>query len=121
MRRLVMDASVAVSWFLEDGNSEFAKEVRGAIPDCELVCVPAHWMLEVVNALLMAERRKRIAAAAVNHATGLLRQLPVRFDPQTHDQAGGTDIGTGPAARAFHLRRGLPGISPAHRGNFGLA
>jgi predicted nucleic acid-binding protein len=49
-------------------------------------------MLEVVNALMVAERRKRIAAAAVNHATGLLRQLPVRFDPQTHEQAGGQTL-----------------------------
>jgi predicted nucleic acid-binding protein len=92
VKRLVIDGSVAVSWFLEDENSEYAKEVRGRIPDCELVCVPAHWMLEVVNALLVAERRKRIAAAAVNHAAGILRQMPVRFDAETHDQAGGQTL-----------------------------
>ncbi len=92
MKRLVLDGSVAVSWFLQDEHSEYAKNVRGKIPECELVCVPAHWMLEVVNALMVAERRKRIAAAAVNHAAGILRQMPIRFDPETHDQAGGQTL-----------------------------
>jgi predicted nucleic acid-binding protein len=92
VKRLVIDGSVAVSWFLEDENSQYAKEVRSKIPDSELICVPTHWMLEVINALLVAERRKRIAAAAVNHAAGILRQMPIRFDPETHDQAGGQTL-----------------------------
>jgi predicted nucleic acid-binding protein len=92
MTRLVIDGSVAVSWFLEDEHSEYAKEVRGKIPDAELVCVPAHWMLEVINALLVAERWKRIAPAAVNHAAGILRQMPVRFDPETQNAAGGQTL-----------------------------
>jgi predicted nucleic acid-binding protein len=88
MRRLVIDGSVAVNWFLEDERSEYAREVRARIPDAELVSVPSHWMLEVVNALLMAERRKRIAPAAVSHAAGILRQLPIRTDSETDPQAG---------------------------------
>jgi predicted nucleic acid-binding protein len=92
MKRLVLDASVAVSWFLEDEHSLYAKEVRGRIPDAELVCVPTHWMLEVINALLAAERRKRIAAAAVNHAAGILRQMPISSDPVTGDEAGGQTL-----------------------------
>lgn len=88
MKRMVLDGSVAVSWFLEDETSPYGTEVRGLIPDAELVSVPAHWMLEVTNALLMAERRKRIAAAPVNHAVGILRQMPIRVDTETDDQAG---------------------------------
>ncbi len=88
MKRLVIDASIAVRWFLEDEHSGYAAEVRSRIPGAEFVSVPAHWMLEVTNALLVAERRKRIAAASVNHAVGILRQLPIRADAETDDQAG---------------------------------
>ncbi|MGH8246879.1 MAG: type II toxin-antitoxin system VapC family toxin, partial [Gammaproteobacteria bacterium] len=88
MKRLVIDASIAVSWFLEDEHSDYAQEVRNRIPVAELVSVPAPWMLEVTNALLVAERRKRIAAASVNHAVGLLRQMPIRADAETDNQAG---------------------------------
>jgi predicted nucleic acid-binding protein len=88
MSRLVIDGSVAVSWFLQDENSDYARQVRAKIPDAELVRVPNHWTLEVVNALLMAERRKRIAPATVNHAVGILRQLPIHADAETDRQAG---------------------------------
>jgi predicted nucleic acid-binding protein len=88
VRRLVIDASVAVSWFLEDEGSEFARAVRAKLPDAELVSTPDHWMLEMANALLMAERRKRIDAAAVNHSVGILRQLPIRIDTETGQHAG---------------------------------
>jgi len=88
VKRLVLDGSVAVSWFLQDEHSDYGRAVRAKIPDIELVSVPAHWMLEVVNALLTAERRKRIAPADVHHATGILRQLPIRTDTETDAQAG---------------------------------
>ncbi len=45
-------------------------------------------MLEIVNALLAAERRKRIALASVNHAVGVLRQLPIQIDPETGTHSG---------------------------------
>ena len=88
MKRLVIDGSVAVSWFLKHEQSDYAQQVREKIPGAEVVCVPAHWMLEVTNALLVAERRKRIEAASVNHAVGILRQMPIRTDSETDDQAG---------------------------------
>src|ERR1700722_411843 len=88
MKRLVIGGSVAVSWFLQDEDTEFARAVRAKIPGTELVSVPGHWMLEIVNALLAAERRKRIAPASVNHAVGILRQLPIHVDPETDIQSG---------------------------------
>src|SRR5262245_57732553 len=45
-------------------------------------------MLEATNALLVAERRKRIAAACANPAVGILRRLPIQTDAETADQAG---------------------------------
>ena len=86
--RLVIDGSVAVSWFLADEQSESAQQVRRRIADAEVVSVPVHWMLEVANALLVAERRNRIAPADVNHALGILRQMPIRPDSETDVHAG---------------------------------
>lgn len=53
MRRLVVNASVAVNWFLQGQREhcDYAREVRAKIPDAELVSVPGHWTLEVMNAL----------------------------------------------------------------------
>ena len=82
MSVLVIDGSVVVNWFLQDepAQSAYAQKVRLKIPQVQTLSVPPHWMLEVVNALLVAERRKRIPAAAVDHALGVLRQIPVRYD-----------------------------------------
>ena len=88
MSRLVIDGSLVVSWFLDDEQSEYGQEVRSQIPGADLVSVPAHWMLEVTNALLVAERRRRIDPASVNHAVGILRQMPIRTDTETGEQAG---------------------------------
>ena len=88
MKRIVVDGSIAVSWFLQDETGGYAGAVRSKISDADLVSVPAHWMLEVTNALLVAERRKRIDAASVNHAVGILRQMPIRTDSEMDDQAG---------------------------------
>jgi len=88
MNSIVIDGSIAVSWFLDDEASEYGRQVRAQIPYARLVSVPAHWMLEVTNALLVAERRKRIASASVNHALGILRQMPMVTDLETDNQAG---------------------------------
>ena len=53
----VIDASVALSWFLEDERSD----ERDALLDQVAISgatVPGLWRLEVANALLMAFRRK---------------------------------------------------------------
>jgi predicted nucleic acid-binding protein len=49
--------------------------------------VPAHWRLEVGNALLMAERRGRIRAARVDAVWRLLAALPIEMDAETNARA----------------------------------
>lgn len=85
---MVIDGSVAVSWFLQDEQSAAALEARDQMAEAEAVFVPAHWMLEVANALLVAERKKRISPAAVDHSMGILRKLPIQVDQETDRQAG---------------------------------
>ena len=47
---------------------------------------PLHWPLEVLNGLLMAERRQRVSAANRERLTEFLRDLPVALDWETTTQ-----------------------------------
>ena len=71
-RRFVLDASVAVAWCFDDEATEFTEGVLDLISGGAEALVPSIWPLELANALLVAERRKRIALAKV---TGLLLRI----------------------------------------------
>ena len=77
---LVLDASVAVAWVLDDEESAYADTVLEALRHDEAV-VAAHWELEVSNALLVAERRGRIEAGEVRSVVESLLSLPIVPDP----------------------------------------
>jgi hypothetical protein len=70
IKRIVLDASVAVAWCFEDENSPFTEGVLDLLSAGTEVLTPAIWPFELANALLLAERRKRITVAQV---TALLR------------------------------------------------
>lgn len=61
--RLVIDASVAVSWCFEDEQSPLTEGVLNQMAEGAQAFVPAVWPFETANALLQAERRKRLTAA----------------------------------------------------------
>ena len=87
MSRLVLDASMALSWLLPDESRDVSLVVRAELPKAETLWVPGHWHLEISNALCVAERRKRLDAAGVAQAVSLFTQLPVTIDPETSDRA----------------------------------
>lgn len=70
--RLVIDASVTVAWCFEAEKTPYTEEILKRIYRGAEAIVPSLWSFEVVNALLQAERRKRITAA---QATVFLKQL----------------------------------------------
>ena len=88
MSRLVLDASMALSWLLPDEASASTLAVQAELLKAEGVWVAAHWRLEVANSLCMAERRKRLDAAGIAQAVALFTQLPVLVDPDTNEHAG---------------------------------
>ena len=88
MSRLVLDASMALSWLLPDEASTSTTAVQAQLLKAEGVWVAAHWRLEVANSLCMAERRKRLDAAGIAQAVALFTQLPVLVDPETNEHAG---------------------------------
>ena len=56
--------------------------------NAEYVGVASHWALEVANAFLVAERRKRITQADVTHAIAILHQMLITTDPTSEQRAG---------------------------------
>src|SRR5271169_4099616 len=80
-KRFVLDASVAVAWCFEDESTAFTEGVLDLLAAVTEGLTPAIWPFEVANALLVAERRKRITVAQV---TALLRRiagLPISVEP----------------------------------------
>ena len=79
MNRFVLDASVAVAWCFEDEASSAADTILDQLVSSEAIA-PAIWPVEVGNALLVGERRKRISAAEISRSLGLLGALNIRLD-----------------------------------------
>lgn len=79
MSRFVLDTSVALAWCFEDETSAAADRVLDRLATGEAV-VPAIWPVEVGNALLAGERRKRIKPADTARSLELLGRLNIRLD-----------------------------------------
>jgi len=89
MSVLVVDCSVTMAWCFEDECDALADAVLGVFPETE-VWVPALWPLEVINVLLVAERRKRLTSADSVRFLELLSGLPIVIDGGTHERAFGS-------------------------------
>jgi predicted nucleic acid-binding protein len=85
MRTVVIDSSVTLASVLKDEQSEVALRIFEAIENAE-VHVPTLWWMETANALLMAERRKRISQAEVSEALQMIHMLGVRTDTEVSSQ-----------------------------------
>ena len=79
MTGIVVDASVALAWCFPDEGSEYADAVLLAL-EGQPVLVPAVWPLEVANAVVVAERRKRITQPEVRRFVELLEGLMIHQD-----------------------------------------
>ena len=84
MTRFVLDASVALRWFLSNPVPAYARRVRRLILDGARAVVPAIWHLEMANGLAVAERRRIVTAADADQSLtdieGLLGQA-IESDP----------------------------------------
>src|SRR5437867_8475143 len=76
---LVLDASVTLPWFLQDERSAFTEGVLAGLGKAEY-WVPAVWRLEFPNALLVAERKRRIDRQTRLEALELAEGLAIRVD-----------------------------------------
>jgi predicted nucleic acid-binding protein len=79
----VLDASLALQWFLEDESERmYSLEVLSSLSENRAI-VPTLWFYEVGNGLLMALRRKRILADQVDGFLARLRNLPINAAQQS--------------------------------------
>ena len=81
MSAFVLDASVAIAWLLDDEENPLADAARWRIVDGGAF-VPHVWHLEVRNALLVAERRRRISAQGATARLRSLKELPIYTDAE---------------------------------------
>ncbi len=75
MKRVVLDASVALAWFLDDPVPAYATHMRQALLGGTRMLVPALWILEVANGLAVGERRGNLTAEQVARCLTLVEQL----------------------------------------------
>jgi predicted nucleic acid-binding protein len=82
----VIDNSVALSWCFEDERTPQTTALLDRVTRTGAVA-PLLWPLEALNALLMAERRRRFDAAKRRVFADFLRELPIAIDSETAVQA----------------------------------
>lgn len=76
---MVVDASVAVKWFVRDERAAWADTLLDLVGE-HGACVPALFIWEIQNALLAAERSGRITSDEVDVALEMLRDLPIHVE-----------------------------------------
>ena len=99
MRGVTVDASVALTWCYPDEHSQYSYAVLDALENAPAL-VPSLWPLEIANALLVGERRLRLARADVARFLELLDALPIEIDDRTAQRAFSHTL---PLARAHSL------------------
>ena len=91
MAALVLDASVAVAWFMPEELNPILRSVGEQVSD-EGAAVPNLWPLEVANILLRAEGTKRISKQYRAEAIGELARLRIEIDTETAMRAWDTTL-----------------------------
>jgi predicted nucleic acid-binding protein len=79
----VLDASLALQWFLEDETDrQYSLNVLAGLAE-DRALVPVLWFYGVGNGLLMAFRRKRIGFDQIEGFLARLKALPIQTAQQT--------------------------------------
>jgi predicted nucleic acid-binding protein len=68
VKHFVLDASVALAWFIDHPVAPYANRVKQLLLSGNRAVVPALWQLEVTNGFLVAERRGTIASLDISQA-----------------------------------------------------
>ena len=99
MTGIVIDASVALAWCFPDEASDYADDILVAL-EGHPILVPTLWPIEITNALLVAERRKRIKQSAIRQFVELLNGLTVVMTSQSVTESVSNIL---PLAREYSL------------------
>lgn len=94
MSSIVLDCSVTMAWCFEDECDRYADAVLDALASGDALA-PSIWPFEVANALLVAERRKRLKEADSARFLELLRGLPILVEEPVSDRVLGSVLAAG--------------------------
>jgi predicted nucleic acid-binding protein len=78
LSRFVLDASVALAWFVDNPVAKYAIKIKKALLQDSRAVVPALWHLELANGFAVAERRGILTAADVSQGVQDIEQLLTR-------------------------------------------
>ena len=81
MKNFVLDASVALAWFFGDEATSATTALLEQLNDTPAI-VPSIWFLEISNALVFAEQKKRLTYAAAVQFLDLITNLPIQMDEE---------------------------------------
>lgn len=82
----IVDSSIALTWCFEDEATKAADALLVRITN-DGAHAPSLWPLEVLNVLVVAQRRGRLTSEARRDRLALLHALPIRLDTETAEQA----------------------------------
>jgi len=75
----VLDCSVTAAWFFADAGEAYSRQVAKFLI-AGVAYVPVLWKLELANALLIGERRRRIAREHIEKGLTEIEALDIRED-----------------------------------------
>ena len=102
----VVDSSVALAWVLPDEHGSPADVLADSL-ERSPACAPSLWPLEVGNALVMAQRRKRLTERDLDRVLKVVQSLAVELDATPVDE-------TFPAIVAIARKLGLTTYDAAY-------
>ena len=79
MAQFIVDASVALSWYFRDEESELSERLFAMTDDHQLL-VPPHWFSEVANGMRMGEMRGRCSQDEAPLFIALLGRMRYAID-----------------------------------------
>ncbi len=89
MNCIVIDASVTLSWCLPDEQTDSSMKVLDRLQSGERALVPAFWAVEVLNTLMVGERRGRITRERTGKFLDTLKILDTVLDYASLKQVAG--------------------------------
>ena len=89
MSSIVVDASVTLAWCFADEQTPLAMKVLERLKAGDQALVPSFWSVEVLNSLLVGEKRGRISPEQTRAFLGDLGALSPSFDYASAEQVNG--------------------------------
>lgn len=89
MSSIVIDASITLAWCFADEQTPLALKVLERLKAGEQALVPSFWSIEVLNSLLVGEKRGRISAGQTRAFLDDLGALSPSFDYASAEHVNG--------------------------------